>query len=146
MSETRDRAATAHPRLRKWAIRMAIVLLVFEVVYVIGANAFLRSGMLFDLINTKPEKDHIAWDSAVTWLPGVASVENFELRSQTRRHQVYVKVAEADARIGLFSLAFKTIHIKGVEARDVDFRYRPRLDRPPKEGQAEDEVKEPIGP
>jgi hypothetical protein len=129
--------------IRKWAIRLGIALLVFEVVYVIGANVFLRSGMLFDLINKKPEKMNITWDSAVTYLPGLASVENFELRSQTKKDQIYVRVAEADARISLHKLIFKTIHIRGVDARDADFRYRERLDRPPKPGREDEPRKEP---
>ena len=115
---------------RKWAIRIGVALLLFEVIYVVGANIFLRSGLLPQLINKKPEKTSITWDSAVTYFPGFATVEGFTLRSQTLRDQVYVHVAEADARISLIKLAFKTIHIRGVDARDVDFRYRERLDSP----------------
>ena len=124
--------------IRKWAIRVGIAALVFEVFYLVAANAFLRTGLLTDLINKKPEKMNISWDSAVTYLPGVATVSNFELRSQTKRDQIYVRVANADARIGLVKLIFKTIHIRGVDAKDVDFRYRERLDRLPKAGQEED--------
>ena len=129
--------------IRKWAIRIGIAALVFEVFYLVAANAFLRTGLLTDLINKKPEKMNITWDSAVTYLPGVATVSNFELRSQTKRDQIYVRVANADARIGLVKLIFKTIHIRGVDAKDVDFRYRERLDRPPKAGQEEDPDQEP---
>lgn len=129
--------------IRKWAIRAGIALLVFEVFYVVAANAFLRSGMLLDLINKKPEKTNISWDSVVTYVPGIASVTNFELRSQTRKDQIYLQVAEADARISLFKLLFKTIHIRGVDARGADFRYRERLDRPPKKKQNDDPGGEP---
>jgi hypothetical protein len=116
--------------------------IVLEIVYVVAANAFLRTGLLAELINKKPEKTHLSWESAVTYLPGFASVENFELRSQTRKHQIYLHVAEADTRISLIKLMFKTIHIRAVDARDVDFRYRPRLDRPPKPEQEDEEPKE----
>ena len=109
----------------------------------IGANAFLRTGTLLDLINKKPEKMNISWSSAVTYLPGFATVKDFELRSQTKRDQIYVRVAEADARISVLKLIFKTIHIRGVDAADVDFRYRERLDRPPKAGQEDKPRKEP---
>jgi hypothetical protein len=133
-------------RLRRWAVRFGIGLVVLEVLYVIAANAFLRSGALLDLINKKPEKDRIRWGSAVTYLPGVAIVTGFELWSQTARHQVYLKVDEADARIAIPSLLFKTIHIKGVDARNVDFRYRPRLDRPPRQGEEDTTAKRPVNP
>ncbi len=133
------------PTIRKWAIRVGIALLVFEVVYFVAANAFLRTGMLSDLINKKPEKTNISWESASTTLPGFFSVKGFELRSQTRKDQIYLNVAEARGRISLLKLISKTIHIRGVDARDADFRYRERLDRPPKIGHEDEPPKEPTG-
>jgi hypothetical protein len=129
--------------IRRWAIRVAIALLVFEVVYVVAANVFLRSGLLLELINKKPEKTHISWSEARTYLPGFASVTGFELRSQTKKDQIYLRVAEAEARISLLKLVFKTIHIRGVDARDADFRYRERLDRPPRPGREDEPHEEP---
>jgi hypothetical protein len=129
---------------RKWAIRFGVACLVFEVLYVVAANIFLGTDLLPQLINKKPEKTSISWDSAVTYLPGYATVKGFTLRSQTQRDQVYVHVAEADARISLIKLIFKTIHIRGVDAREVDFRYRERLDRPPKAGQEEEPTEPPL--
>lgn len=130
--------------LRKWAIRIGATLLVFEVFYVVGANFFLRTDLLTNLINKKPEKTNISWDSAVTYLPGFATVKGFTLRSQTPRDQVYVHVAEADARISLIKLAFKTIHIRDVDAKGVDFRYRERLDSP-RRNEAQEGPLEPPG-
>ncbi len=129
--------------MRKWAIRLGIALLIFEVFYLIAGNVLLRTGILTDLINKKPEKTNITWQSAVTYLPGIASVSGFELRSQTGKDQIYLRVAEARTRISLVGLLFKTIHLRGVDAEDVDFRYRRRLDRPPKAGQEEDKANEP---
>ena len=129
--------------IRKWAIRVGIALLVFEVFYLIAANIFIRTDLLTQLINKKPEKTSITWESATTYLPGFFTVKGFTLRSQTRKDQIYLHVAEADARISLFKLVFKTIHIRGVDARNADFRYRERLDRPPKTGQEEEPRKQP---
>jgi hypothetical protein len=136
-------AAPLSSLIRRWGIRVAILLLALEAVYVIAGNIFLRTEVLPDLINTKPEKMNITWDSAVTYLPGFARVTNFELRSQTRKDQIYLHVAQAGTRISLVKLIFKTIHIRGVDAGGVDFRYRKRLDRPPKPGQEEDPGGEP---
>ena len=107
--------------IRKWAIRLGIALLAFEIFYVVAANVFVQSGALLNLINKKPEKTNISWEPTVTYLPGVATVTNLELRSQTKKDQIYLHVVEAKARISL-GQAFKTIHIRGVDARDVDFR------------------------
>jgi hypothetical protein len=136
--QSHERSAPLSVVIRKWAIRVGIAVLVFEVCYLVAANVFLRTGLLSDLINKKPEKTNISWQSAVTYLPGVATVSGFELRSQTGKDQIYLRVAKADARISLVTLIFKTIHIRGVDAEDADFRYRRRLDRPPTAGPEED--------
>lgn len=141
---SRIRAGLRSNRTRKWAIRIVVALLVFEVVYVVAANIFLRSDLLPQLINKKPEKTLISWDSAFTYLPGFATVKGFTLRSQTKRDQVYVAVAEADARISLHKLIFKTIHIRGVDAREVDFRYRERFDSPRREKKGENLSEPPL--
>ena len=123
-------AVVRSENVRTWVIRIAVALLVFEAVYVVGANIFLTTDLLTDIVNKKPEKTHMNWDSAVTFLPGFFSVKGFTLRSQTRKDQIWLHVAEADARISLIKLMFKTIHIRGVDARELDFRYRERLDSP----------------
>ena len=136
-------AAWRSDRLRKWAVGIGVALFVLEVVYVVAANYFLRTDRLQQLINKKPEKTHISWESAASWLPGFATVKGFTLRSQTMKDQVYVHVAEADARISLIKLALKTIHIRGVDAREVDFRYRERLDSPRRTEAHEDPLEPP---
>ena len=129
-------------RVQRWAVRIVLALLALEAFYVIAGNLFIRFDLLSGLVNKKPEKTHLSWTSAVTYLPGVVSVEGFTLRSQTLRNQVYVHVERANARISLVKLLFKTIHIRGVDAVGVDVRYRPRVDRPPRAGNEDEPVKE----
>jgi hypothetical protein len=125
-----DAEARLVPRIRTWAIRVGVLCLVVEVLYVAAANLFIRTDFFERLINRRPEKNHLSWDSAVTYFPGVASVRSFTLRGQTRKDQIYLHVAGASARISLLKLMTKTVHIRGVDARDVDFRYRERVDSP----------------
>ncbi len=125
-----DGAAQRSVQLRTWAIRVGVACLILEVVYVVAANLLIRADGFEELINRKPEKEYVSWDSAFTYFPGVASVKGFTLRSQTRKDQIYVHVAEARARISLLKLMTRTVHIRGVDARDVDFRYRERVDSP----------------
>jgi hypothetical protein len=138
-------AAGAWSRLRRWIVVAVVAGVGFEIVYVVAANLAIRSGALADLVNKKPEKTAISWEAASTYLPGRVSVEGFTLRSQTRRNQIYLRVGEATGRISLLRLLTKTIQISGVDARDADFRYRPRLDRPPKEGDEAAAVGTPEG-
>ncbi|HSN56507.1 MAG TPA: hypothetical protein VLT32_17700, partial [Candidatus Sulfomarinibacteraceae bacterium] len=130
--------------MTRWLVRIAVVVIAVEVVYVVAANVMLRTGALERLLNKKPEKTHYSWQSASTFLPGLVRVEGFELRSQTLRNQVYVRVGDARATVNLLKLPLKTVHISGVDAEDVDFRYRRRLDAPPREG--DDEPRRPAPP
>ncbi len=121
-----------------WLRRLVIAVIAVELIYVVGANAMLRTGTLGRLINRKPEKMLITWDSASTWLPGVVSVRNFELRNQTRANQLYIQVPRARAVISLLKLPMKTLHVRSVKADGVDLRLRRRLDhvRTGKDGQS----------
>jgi len=101
-----------------------------EVVYLIAGNLCISMGLLESVINYEPEANFVSWESAVTYLPGFVSFEGFTYRSQSMSSQMYVHMAEVDARISLAGLLFKKVHIWGVDARDVDYRHRDRIDFP----------------
>jgi hypothetical protein len=101
-----------------------------EVVYLIAGNLCISMGLLESVINYRPEADFVSWESAVTYLPGVVSFKGFTYRSQSMNSQMYVHMAEVEARISLAGLLFKKVHIRGVDARDVDYRHRDRIDFP----------------
>ena len=121
-----------HPpsRLRRWAVRIGVACLAMEAVYLIAGNLCISMGVLESVINYRPEADFVSWESAVTYIPGFISFKGFTYRSQSMSTQMYVHIAEVDARISLAGLIFKKVHIWGVDARDVDFRQRDRLDFP----------------
>ena len=85
-------------RLRRWAVRIGIACLVLEVVYLIVGNLCIRMGVLESVINYKPEADFASWESAVTYFPGFLSFKGFTYRSQSMNSQMYVHMAEVDAR------------------------------------------------
>ena len=117
-------------RLRRWAVRIGIACLVVEAVYLVAGNLCIRKGVLERVINYEPEANFVSWKSAVTYLPGFVSFKDFTYRSQSMNSQMYVHMAEVDARISLAGLLFKKVHIWGVDARDVDYRHRDRIDFP----------------
>lgn len=130
--------------LRRW-IKIAIaVMIAVELVYVIAANVLLRTDVLVNLINKKPEKMLIQWESASTWLPGVVNVEGFSLRNQSKKVQIYLTVDRARAVISLSKLALKTFHLRDVNGSAVDFRLRTRLDAPKKKDADSDKDPAPI--
>jgi hypothetical protein len=125
-----DALAPGSARWRRWAIRIGVACLVLEVVYLIAGNLCLRLGVLENFINQKPEEVFVSWESGVTLLPGHATLRGFTYRGQTTAGQTYIHLAEAGGRVGLIGLLSKTVDLRGVDAFDVDFRYRERVDYP----------------
>ena len=117
-------------RWRRWAIWMGIACLVLEVVYLVVGNLCIRMGVLENVINYKPEGDFVAWESGRTVVPGFATFKGFTYRGQTRGSQIYVHLAQVNGRIGLIGLLSKTIDLRGVDGRDLEYRYRDRIDYP----------------
>ena len=125
-----DALAPGSARWRRWAIRIGVACLVLEVVYLIAGNLCLRLEVLENFINDKPEEVFVSWESGVTLFPGHAELRGFEYRGQTTAGQTYIHLAEAGGRVGLIGLLSKTVDLRGVDAVDVDFRYRERVDYP----------------
>jgi hypothetical protein len=94
----------------------------------------LRGDRLVRLINKKPEKMQITWTSARSWFPGVVTVDELEIRGQTRRIQWYIAADDVHARISLLRLPLKRVHLSSAHTAGIDFRLRRRLDPPAKEG------------
>lgn len=119
---------SAPRRIKRWFVALAVACIALELVYLVAANAMLRGDFMSRLINRKPEKTHVAWTSAQSWLPGVVTVQGLTMRGQSRRVQWYLEVQNARARISLLGLAAKRFRVARIAASDVDFRLRRRID------------------
>lgn len=125
-----DGWAPGSDRRRRWVIRFGVACLALEVVYLIAGNLCLRLGVLENFINRKPEEVFVSWESGLTLFPGRATLKSFTYRGQTTAGQTYIHLARAGGRVSLTGLVFKTVDLRGVDAHDVDFRYRERIDYP----------------
>jgi hypothetical protein len=96
----RDFALTfAAVTLRLWLPAATASGIAFELAYLVAAHLMLRGDTLTRLINKKPEKMQITWTSARSWFPGVVTVDELEIRGQTRWIQWYVAADDVHARI-----------------------------------------------
>ena len=68
---TGDTAQTVRPPAFVWLRRCAVLLVAIALVYLVGANLALNTGMLRPVIAKKPEKLFVEWRSGWTLLPGV---------------------------------------------------------------------------
>jgi hypothetical protein len=103
---------------------------VLEVVYLIAGNLCIRMGVIENAFNSMPEADFVSWESGTTYLPGLFSFEGFTYRGQTLGGQTYFHLSKLDAHISLRRLLFKRLVVRGLRARDLDYRHRDRIDFP----------------
>ena len=113
-------------RSRKFWIGLVVVLIGFELIWVIGANWALGSEWVTAKINKKPEKLEVKWDNASTFIPGIISLEGLSVRGQSKKQQWYVHLANGRAHISLLSFATKTFKTHSFKGTAIDFRLRKR--------------------
>src|SRR4051812_2633689 len=80
-------------RLMAWLAGGVLAVLVgTELIYVIAANAVLRSGAIERATNLRPSELEIGWDSAYSLLPGRVHVSSFRLQMQNEVAQLRLTV------------------------------------------------------
>lgn len=120
-------------RLLAGLLALAIAL---EIVYLVGANGFLRSPWGRDVLNRKPEKLTVGWESAWTWLPGVVHFTHLELEGRARRADWRTAMDSGRMLVYLPSLLgrhFRVIHglATGAEV-EITVHEAPQVPRPPR--------------
>ena len=113
-------------RSRKFWIILVVVLVAFELIWVVGANWALGSEWVAGKINKKPEKLEVRWDDASTFIPGIIHLEGLSVRGQSKKQQWYVSLANGRAHISLLSFATKTFKTHSFKGTAIDFRLRKR--------------------
>ena len=113
-------------RSRKFWIILVVVLVAFELIWVVGANWALGSEWVIGKINKKPEKLEVRWDDASTFIPGIIHLEGLSVRGQSKKQQWYVSLADGRAHISLLSFATKTFKTHSFKGTALDFRLRKR--------------------
>jgi hypothetical protein len=111
------------PRVLKWILGG---LLAFEIVYVLAGIILVQSGQVDRWINKNPEKTMVTFDSAWSFVPGVARVSGVRVVNQGRGNQLEVVVDKARGFVNPLELLKKRVHVMGVNAEGVEFRFRKR--------------------
>ena len=109
-------------------VAVAACILVIEVLYLVGANAFLATRVPLRRINARPEMALVEWDEAWTWAPGVVHLTGVRVRGQSRRVQWYATAGRMRVSVRLLPLLFRHFHARSVHGRSVTFDLRRRLD------------------
>lgn len=113
--------------MRKLLTRIIAVAVGIELIYLILVNVFLNTPLGPDLVNLKPEKFQLQWDSGWSVVPGLVNAKGVKLRAQTQRVQWYLEVEEGNLWIRWWKLPFKHFEASGIEAAGLSFYLRRRL-------------------
>ena len=119
--------------LRRLLKIVIVLLIVIELIWVIGANWALSSDFIAGLINKKPHKLLVEWESGSTFIPGLVTVEGLSVIGQSKKQQYAVNMDRARVRLSLLAFASRTFKTYSVNGTGVDFRLRkrPQPDQPP---------------
>jgi hypothetical protein len=121
------RRLAARPRVKR-ALRIFVIgtvaLLSF---YLLIGNALLRFGGLEWLVNQSTKDARLTLGPSYTWFPGRAEVRDLTLRFEDRNVQFELVVPRATAKLNLFALPSKRLHLRAVDADDVRFRFRHKV-------------------
>ncbi|HVJ65279.1 MAG TPA: hypothetical protein VM901_08495 [Bdellovibrionota bacterium] len=97
---------------RKKALKIiAAFAFVFEIVYVIAANAFLRSETFDQLLNGSPEKLWIRFHDAYSYWPGHARMRALDVRGHNGPVIWQVHAENVSAQLSLIPLLWRTLEV-----------------------------------
>ncbi len=101
---------------------------VLYLVYLVGANAYLRSGRIQRLLSRRPEVARLDFDAAWTVFPGRVHVRGFRLRGETRNTQWWLAVDRATVDVVLPRLLAREFVAAGLSGDGIAFRAARRAD------------------
>jgi len=122
-----DTARMKRSRTHVWIRRCALLIVVHLLVYLVGANLALNTGILRPVVAKKPEKLFVEWRSGWTLFPGVVHIEGLRVRGQSRKMQWQCRLEEGTFRVSLPALFGKTVRVSRGRGTEFEFYFRPRL-------------------
>ena len=113
--------------MKRLLIRVAIIVALVQVVYLVAANAFLALPATQTLLNrTQEGRLVIHWDWAWTWFPFLIRVNGLTVNGQSWSQQFEVSTPTVVASIDVPALFSKTLRFNGVDTANLTIRFRPR--------------------
>ncbi len=100
--------------VNKLIFRSLISIFVLSGLFLVCANMFLRTGALQKLLNRRPEKMEIKWDSAWMLIPGHIHILNFHIRNHSGRIAWQADLNTVDVHLSLVKLLHRTLHVRSL--------------------------------
>lgn len=122
----RSRWLAAWPHARRVLVRVTLVLLALELVYLVVANIALKTSLIKRGVATA-DGIYLEYVSAFSWLPGRARVSDLSLRVEDYNVQSLLKIEGAELDVGLDELLHKRFHVFRLRADGVSFLMRHKV-------------------
>lgn len=111
---------------RRLLTAAAVGLTALFAAYLVGANAYLRSGRLETALDRHPDHLFVRYGSAWTWWPGVVHLRALELHGQSRTVQWWFQLDRAVVAVDLPRLWRRELAASALDGEGVAFRLRRR--------------------
>ena len=121
------RRTVAHLRWKRVAWIVAIGFGGLYLAYLVAANSLLRFGGVEWFVNSSTDDAHLTVGPSHSWFPGRVEVNDLKLRFQDVNVQFELTLGHATARLSLFELAKKRLHVKAIDADGVRFLFRHKV-------------------
>jgi hypothetical protein len=113
--------------MKRWLIRIAVVLAAVEIVYLAVINVALNLPATQDYLNRiDPDRHLFRWDRAWSWYPFRVHAAGFSGNFQTWSQQWQVAVPEVSASVAVAPLLWRTVRFYDMNGDNIDLRVRPR--------------------
>jgi hypothetical protein len=121
------RRLAARPRVKRGLRIFLIGTGALFAFYLVVGNALVRFGGLEWVVNRSQKDARLTLGPSYTWFPGRVEVRDLTLRFEDRNVQFELVLPRAQAKLNLFALPWKRLHLRAVDADDVRFRFRHKV-------------------
>lgn len=113
----------------KWLRRALLTVVALALVAWGGINLALATSLGPKWLNSSPDDVQFSYSRAAMWIPGIVNVEDFTMSVQDPGIQWQVTVKTGRATLHPFALAQLAIHVSDIDADEVRFRLRSRVQK-----------------
>lgn len=115
-------------KVRRWLVRVGVVLLGLEALYLLAANVLLNSGAVPRWVSAATPQVRVAWQRAITLWPGHATVKGFSMQfDDGNMVQMDLNVDDSTVDVSLLALTRRTFRLNHGRATGVSYRMTTRV-------------------
>jgi hypothetical protein len=109
------------------AVACATVCLAWPVLYLVGINAFLSTGLFDVVINADPRVIDIHYERGWSFMPGHIHAKNLSIRGRDGNVEWILRIDAVEFDVSFLALVRQRFEVSSVHGRGISFRLRSRI-------------------